>query len=132
MSMPADHKLGASDIAALIRREISKGNLQLHDRLAPERVLADTYGAARGTVRKALNLLEDEGFVKIPPWQRNLCDSQACRFVPRRDRERHAAGIDGHTIRAGTAYMPAGRTARAPIRFRGAGNAVRSDGRADK
>lgn len=60
-------RMGAADIAALVRREISKGNLQLHDRLPPERVLADTYGAARGTVRKALTRLEDEGFVEIRP-----------------------------------------------------------------
>ena len=62
-----EQKLGAADIAALVRREISKGNLQLHDRLPPERVLAETYGAARGTVRKALTRLEDEGFVEIRP-----------------------------------------------------------------
>ena len=60
-------KLSASDIAAMVRREISKGNLQLHDRLPPERQLAETYGAARGTVRKALTLLEGEGFVEIRP-----------------------------------------------------------------
>lgn len=60
-------RMGAADIAALVRREISKGNLQLHDRLPPERVLADTYGAARGTVRKALTRLEEEGFVEIRP-----------------------------------------------------------------
>lgn len=60
-------KLGAADIAALIRREISKGSMQLHDRLPPERVLAETYGAARGTVRKALTSLEEEGFVEIRP-----------------------------------------------------------------
>ncbi|WP_299847301.1 FadR/GntR family transcriptional regulator [uncultured Roseovarius sp.] len=65
MNAPLDQKLGASDIAALLRREISKGILQLHDRLPPERVLADTYGTARGTVRKALNLLEQEGYVEI-------------------------------------------------------------------
>lgn len=57
-------KMGAADIAALVRREISKGALQLHDRLPPERVLSNTYGAARGTVRKALLMLEDEGFVE--------------------------------------------------------------------
>ena len=67
MNTPSSHKLGASDIAALIRREITKGNLHLHDRLPPERVLAETYGAARGTVRKALNLLAKEGFVDIRP-----------------------------------------------------------------
>ncbi len=64
MNAYADQKLGAADIAALIRREISKGSLQLHDRLPPERVLADTYGAARGTIRKALTRLEKEGFVE--------------------------------------------------------------------
>ncbi|MGK7651524.1 FadR/GntR family transcriptional regulator [Roseovarius sp. B08] len=60
-------RMGAADIAGLIRREISKGTLQQHDRLPPERVLADTYGAARGTVRKALMQLESEGFVEIRP-----------------------------------------------------------------
>ena len=65
MNALSDQKLGAADIAALVRREISKGNLQLHDRLPSERVLAETYGAARGTVRKALLQLEAEGFVEI-------------------------------------------------------------------
>lgn len=65
MTVSGDQKLGAPDIAALVRREISRGALQLHDRLAPERVLAETYGTARGTVRKALMQLEDEGFVEI-------------------------------------------------------------------
>lgn len=65
MTISDGQKLGAADIAARIRREISKGNLQLHDRLPPERVLADSYGAARGTVRKALTRLEDEGYVEI-------------------------------------------------------------------
>jgi GntR family uxuAB operon transcriptional repressor len=67
MNNPNGHKLGASDIASLIRREISKGNMHLHDRLPPERALAETYGSARGTIRKALNLLENEGFVEIRP-----------------------------------------------------------------
>lgn len=67
MTSSDDKKMGAADIAALVRREISKGNLQLHDRLPPERVLAETYGAARGTVRKALTRLEGEGFVEIRP-----------------------------------------------------------------
>lgn len=67
MTASQEQKLGAADIAALVRREISKGNLQLHDRLPPERVLAETYGAARGTVRKALTRLEEEGFVEIRP-----------------------------------------------------------------
>ncbi|WP_371225124.1 FadR/GntR family transcriptional regulator [Roseovarius sp. 2305UL8-3] len=67
MTAQFEQKLGATDIAALVRREISKGNLQLHDRLPPERVLSERYGAARGTVRKALMQLEEEGFVEIRP-----------------------------------------------------------------
>lgn len=65
MNLRPEQKLGAADIAALVRRDISKGVLQLHDRLPPERVLSETYGAARGTVRKALTRLEEEGYVEI-------------------------------------------------------------------
>ncbi len=65
--MEMDQKLAAPDIASLLRREISGGRWHAHDRLPPERVLSDTYGAARGTVRKALMQLEEEGFVEIRP-----------------------------------------------------------------
>ena len=58
-------KLGASDIASLVRREISNGRLQLHDRLPSERQLAETYSLARGTIREALTQLSDSGWVKI-------------------------------------------------------------------
>ncbi|MCY3984967.1 MAG: FadR/GntR family transcriptional regulator [Roseovarius sp.] len=60
-------KPGADGIVALIRREISNGNLQLNDRLPPERELAESHCAARGTVRRALTRLEREGFVTIRP-----------------------------------------------------------------
>lgn len=63
----SDLKLGAADIAARIRRDIAKGVINLHDRLPPERVLANTYDAARGTVRRALTALEEEGYVEIRP-----------------------------------------------------------------
>lgn len=65
MTTSPQKKLSSSDIAALLRREISKGNLQLHDRLEPERGMAETYGVARGTIREALNRLEDENYVEI-------------------------------------------------------------------
>ena len=60
-------KLGAADIAAMMRREIIKGNLQLHDRLPAERQLADDYGVARNTVREALTRLERENYVETRP-----------------------------------------------------------------
>lgn len=60
-------KFGAADIAAQLRREISTGTLMQHDRLPPERSLAERFDAARGTVRKALLQLEREGYVEIRP-----------------------------------------------------------------
>lgn len=60
-------RMGAADIAAQVRREIAEGVLQLHDRLPPERVLSETFRAARGTVRRALMRLEQEGIVETRP-----------------------------------------------------------------
>ena len=62
-----EKKTGAAELAALLRREISKGILHLNDRLPPERHLAATHGVARGTVREALNRLAEEGYVEIRP-----------------------------------------------------------------
>ena len=58
-------RIGSAGIAALLRREISDGGLQSHDRLPSERQLAQSYGVARGTVRDALIRLEQEGLVEI-------------------------------------------------------------------
>lgn len=63
--MEPSRKKGAADIAALIRRDISNGTLQPLDRLASERVLAESYNVARGTIREALNRLAEENLVEI-------------------------------------------------------------------
>lgn len=60
-------KLGAADIAAIIRREISKGNYREHERLPASRQMADTYGVARNTLREALGQLEREGLIETRP-----------------------------------------------------------------
>ncbi len=84
LTVPPRKKLGAAEVAALIRREIFKGNLALQDRLDPERRLAESYGVARGTVREALTRLEEENFVEIRPgsgtyvtYQKNLTSEPA-------------------------------------------------------
>ena len=59
------HSSGGADIATAIRRDIASGVLRQHDRLPPERALSRIYGAARGTVRKALAQLAEEGYVDI-------------------------------------------------------------------
>lgn len=58
-------KPGATEIAGILRREIAKGVLASKDRLPAERILAEKYGVARGTVREALNQLDSEGLVEI-------------------------------------------------------------------
>ena len=61
----AIRRKGSTEIAGHLRREIIAGNLAAKERLPPERVLANQYGVARGTVREALNRLADEGMVQI-------------------------------------------------------------------
>ena len=60
-------KMGSADIAALIRREISKGTYRRHDRLPPSRQLAADYGVARNTLRDALAQLETEQLLETRP-----------------------------------------------------------------
>jgi GntR family uxuAB operon transcriptional repressor len=56
--------MNAADIAGTLRKQIASARFTRNDRLPPERVLADQYGVARGTVREALKQLEDAGFVE--------------------------------------------------------------------
>ena len=58
-------RVGSAEIASLIRRNIKTGELGAKERLPPERVLAENYQVARGTVREALNKLADESLVEI-------------------------------------------------------------------
>lgn len=60
-------KLGSADIAALLRREITKGIYRLHDRLPASRAMANEYGVARNTLRDALVQLEAENYVETKP-----------------------------------------------------------------
>lgn len=54
---------GASAITARLRRAIKTGIYATGDQLPPERQLAEAFGAARSTIRKVLENLEDEGLV---------------------------------------------------------------------
>ena len=67
--MKKNHKLrcGAPEIASNLRQQINRGLLRTSERLPAERQLADTHGVARGTVRKALNILAIEDIVDIRP-----------------------------------------------------------------
>jgi GntR family uxuAB operon transcriptional repressor len=67
--MTKNHKsrCGAPEIASILRQKINSGLLKTSERLPAERLLADTYSVARGTVRKALNILAIEKIVDIRP-----------------------------------------------------------------
>jgi len=56
--------MNAADIAGVLRRQISSSQYVENDRLPPERLLAEQYGVARGTIREALKQLERSGFVQ--------------------------------------------------------------------
>lgn len=58
-------RVGSAEIASLIRRDIHSGVLSSKERLPPERVLAESYQVARGTVREALHKLSAESLVEI-------------------------------------------------------------------
>ncbi len=65
MTDPRPSRLGSSEIAAKLRREITRGVLSPRERLMPERELAEAYSVSRSTVREALNHLAQEGLVEI-------------------------------------------------------------------
>lgn len=65
MSVTRKKRIGSAEIASLIRRDIKTGELGAKERLPPERVLAESYSVARGTVREALNRLAEESLVEI-------------------------------------------------------------------
>ena len=57
-------KRGSAEIAGLLRQDIRQGNLISQERLPAERILAETYAVARGTVREALNQLANARLVE--------------------------------------------------------------------
>lgn len=62
---PATRRLGASDLQRRLRTLIETGAYRSGDQFPAERVLAEEYGVARGTVREALMRLADAGMVEI-------------------------------------------------------------------
>ncbi len=54
-----------ADVARTLRSEIHTGQFKPYDRLPPERKLAERFSASRGTIRKALILLQTEGLIAI-------------------------------------------------------------------
>jgi DNA-binding FadR family transcriptional regulator len=56
-------RLVANDIATALKKRIDAGEWLENGRIPPERDLADEFGVARNTVRRAVGLLEENGTV---------------------------------------------------------------------
>ena len=56
-------QLVANDIATALKKRIDAGEWLENGRIPPERDLADEFGVARNTVRRAVGLLEQNGTV---------------------------------------------------------------------
>ncbi len=57
------NRVGSAYIAAQLRKDIIEGNLAPHEKLAPERVLAEQFSVSRGTIRAALKQLGSENLI---------------------------------------------------------------------
>jgi len=62
---PTSDRPAYKQIADHLRDQIAQGELAPGQALPSERVLMDTYGAARGTVRQAINVLKGEGLILV-------------------------------------------------------------------
>ena len=67
MNYRSVNRYGSAEIADLLRQNVQSGKLTPRERLPAERLLAKTYGVARGTIRGALNQLAEEGLIEIRP-----------------------------------------------------------------
>lgn len=63
LSLVDRHKLN-EQIAEIFQKEIAEGNLKPGDKLPPERTLAELLKVNRHTVREAIHLLHERGFVE--------------------------------------------------------------------
>lgn len=62
---PTSDRPAYKQIADHLREAIGAGELSPGEGLPSERVLMDRYGAARGTIRQAINLLKGEGLIAV-------------------------------------------------------------------
>jgi len=60
------------EIYTQIKQRIASGEYPLHSYLPSETTLADYYQTSRETIRKALQLLSDEGFIQKKPRKGNI------------------------------------------------------------
>jgi GntR family transcriptional regulator len=60
-----------AQLAAILREQIESGELQPRQPLPSESYLVQRYGVSRGTSRRAVGILRDEGLVHTVPQRRS-------------------------------------------------------------
>lgn len=61
------HEPLSQQLAAILREKIDKGEIKPGQKIPSETALVQTYDVARGTVRRALNILREEGKIVTFP-----------------------------------------------------------------
>ncbi|MFJ3582984.1 GntR family transcriptional regulator [Streptomyces sp. NPDC090127] len=108
MTSPQRHQLPPAPayvrIAAHLEREIMRGHLAAHTRLAPERALAEEFAVNRQTIRAALQWLRERGLVVTD--RRGTYVNGAARR-PRTERTAPGTPSGGRVAPAGGQGVPA-------------------------
>ncbi len=66
----------------ILREQILEKKLNEGEKIPPERVLCDTYGVSRITIRQALKMLQDQGLLERLPGKGTFVRSSTKRKVP--------------------------------------------------
>lgn len=94
-SLLAARAPATTQVAALLRQQVRSGGLAIGDALPPERQLAQSIGVARGTIRAALQQLQNEGVIGVDGVRRRV------RTIPR-----NGSGILSGTVGVITVQRP--------------------------
>lgn len=76
--MAGDRKLKYNELAEELRKQILNGVVKPKDKLPSENELSATYQVSRQTVRKALAILQDEGFIYTEHGRGTFCSEMIC------------------------------------------------------
>lgn len=65
--MPRGPERPSETVLAALRERIAAGEWEPGDQLPAVAVLAEQYGVSRGTIARALRMLESDGLVRVVP-----------------------------------------------------------------
>ena len=99
--IPAGRRKRSHEIAELIHQSIQSGEFEVGSRLPSEKELAERYGVGRPSVREALFLLQQQGYVEVMSGARAQVTAPNGSFLT----EQLANLVKQTATRGGQAYM---------------------------